>query len=1027
MKRRAVALFFILISSAWGITTYSQVLSIKHHVFTTQDGLPHNQVRCMAQDHFGFLWIASWDGLSCYDGSRFRNYYHDPADSTAIPYFEIQKVLVDKNNYVWILARDLCRYDRETDRFITYSPSSPDLIGSSSIFSIATDPRGNLVVLGNSGFERFDERSGKFITEGSFQDEDVKNSILAIDSAGNYWLLNMLKNRLTRIKTLTLPGSNTRSFNIRETYDLPVDQTGFYNFNFQFRLVYDVRGRIWVVSNNGLYYKSPGTGIFSRYDESGKNLSVLPPQTDLIWSGNGKGIFYYHAKNRRVDHYPVDDIWFVESFFLDRNGILWYGGMSKSGQGMGLHELVENKNAVSFSNYLKKNADLEGKLVVFCIFKDSEQNLWIGTKGNPWLIKVTPDGKSFKENILNRKQAAEGDHPRAILEDGDHRLWIGYYGGLLMRSDADRKNLQVIYPDPHLKKQPYTVNSFKNLKLLPDGNILAAGSGTCCIIDSETGRILRFAILPAGTDVFSIYLDPKNQIWFGANGKILHYDRRLRPVENIPVARGCYNVEDICPDSLNMVWLALLGGGICHLDLVTHRFFIYASEEGLSNNTTYCILKDHRGNLWLSTNHGISMFNPATQRFVNIATGQEVDVDEFNSGAFYQSPEGEMYFGGMGGLVSFYPDAILGQKISKVSPIIIRNLNIVEKNQVKFIPVYERQSVTLPRGTSYIRVYYSMLDFSSALKPPIRYRLEGLNSHWESPDINSSSIILANLKPGHYKFQVETNNFKGEWNQLKSVAIIIPPFFYQTLGFRILVILMVLSVATVIYFIYRRSSLLKQRDLVSQLKLVNAQNRLSPHFISNCLNAIGSIISDRDEITVNEYITEVATLMRGMIEYGQREYISLSLGVEMLNRLLKAEQIRTSDKFDFEIRTGSIDTESVFIAPAMVQPFVENSIRYGLPASGGLKGKIMIEFEPPGKNYITCLIMDNGPGWDESFLEKHTGLRTSHGIRLIRERLRLYNALNKTNLTLSITNLHPDRAERGTLVRIEIPAKTEGT
>src|ERR1017187_1074546 len=92
--------------------------------YTTENGLPHNHVRNIVQDHYGFLWVATWDGLACFDGFEFRKYFHEPGDSTTLDYFEIHDLAIDKNNIIWVIARHLCSYDRKKDRFITWSMGS---------------------------------------------------------------------------------------------------------------------------------------------------------------------------------------------------------------------------------------------------------------------------------------------------------------------------------------------------------------------------------------------------------------------------------------------------------------------------------------------------------------------------------------------------------------------------------------------------------------------------------------------------------------------------------------------------------------------------------------------------------------------------------------------------------------------------------------------------------------------------------------------------------------------------------------
>ncbi len=88
--------------------------------YTTRDGLSHNDVRGVAIDSSGFMWIATWDGLSRYDGHTFKNYFHDPNDSLSLPYFSVYNLFIDGGNNLWIITDvpSVARYDPESDAFI---------------------------------------------------------------------------------------------------------------------------------------------------------------------------------------------------------------------------------------------------------------------------------------------------------------------------------------------------------------------------------------------------------------------------------------------------------------------------------------------------------------------------------------------------------------------------------------------------------------------------------------------------------------------------------------------------------------------------------------------------------------------------------------------------------------------------------------------------------------------------------------------------------------------------------------------
>ena len=125
-------------------------------VFTTDNGLPHNHVLSIAQDKTGFLWIGTWDGLSRYDGYEFRNYFHDPEDTTNIPLFNIGSIKVDRNNNIWIfsLSNVIAHYVKSTDNFKRLDYRSDSVLSKTGIESIAIGPDGCLWIAGQGGLAR---------------------------------------------------------------------------------------------------------------------------------------------------------------------------------------------------------------------------------------------------------------------------------------------------------------------------------------------------------------------------------------------------------------------------------------------------------------------------------------------------------------------------------------------------------------------------------------------------------------------------------------------------------------------------------------------------------------------------------------------------------------------------------------------------------------------------------------------------------------------------------------------------------
>ena len=146
LSKRIILIVFMMVSAC---SLHAQNFTLKS--YTTADGLPHNNVRTIARDSSGFLWIGTWDGLTRFDGHEFKNYFHEPDDSTSIPYFSINDICVDRCNNLWICTdtRELVRYNRGSDDFTAIRSLNGIIPGK--ILDISTDPSGNLVLISQSG------------------------------------------------------------------------------------------------------------------------------------------------------------------------------------------------------------------------------------------------------------------------------------------------------------------------------------------------------------------------------------------------------------------------------------------------------------------------------------------------------------------------------------------------------------------------------------------------------------------------------------------------------------------------------------------------------------------------------------------------------------------------------------------------------------------------------------------------------------------------------------------------------------
>jgi hypothetical protein len=344
--------------------------------------------------------------------------------------------------------------------------------------------------------------------------------------------------------------------------------------------------------------------------------------------------------------------------------------------------------------------------------------------------------------------------------------------------------------------------------------------------------------------------------------------------------------------------------------------------------------------------------------------------------------------------------------------------------QTVFQHIYEKKAVILMAGTRNLQVSFSYIDFQNQEKIHFRYRMLGAGDEWQKLKEKIRTINLMSLDPGEYDFELEATDLEGNWTKRASLKIEILQFFYETIWFRSIVILVVVMLAGTFVYMRFRQIRLRQEQRVAQLKLITIQGQLNPHFLSNSLAAAETFIASRNSQKANEYLGELRDMMREVINNTGKEYIPLTDEISLLSRYLRAEQIRLEDQFDFAVKLRDLVQEDYIIAPSMIQPFAENAIRYAFNGLEGKKGYLEIRMEKTGSiGFMTCFIEDNGVGQKKSARFRSDIKRKSHGTDLIKNRLEIFNKLNKTHLEIKITDLYPGEEYPGTRVEIQIPCK----
>ena len=988
--------------------------------FTTENGLPHNSIKKIVQDKTGFLWIATLDGLSRWNGYEFRNYYNNPADTTSIIYFQTNDLLVDYQNNIWVITiLGISKYNREKDNFTSFQ------VGMN--VQVALDRQGKFWYNSVSGLYRWNYQTNKFEPV-SLEWDDRLRALNKIDP------LRIKFDNEDRLWISCIEGEKIYFYrcNRNEKGDFKVEFIGkleieslppnslYYGLRFE---PYTISAVDFEVQVDGTLYgfdkKTDQFFSFSGNQEELKLARLRPDDFQKIKQNEE----YYKPLLRDKDYDTKINPKYIESYLIDSQNTLWQGIIS-AGSSSGRLIRTTPASKGFRHHFFELNPEI-GLNAIFPVLKDRDGTIWAGPANVNKFFRISKEGKASQVAPFDEKTWKKVRQPRSFMEDSTG-IWISYFNNLLLHYD---------FKSNHFRKEIYKTTDRQDrslpaslLNMIKEGDdIFILGFKDIFRFSPGTGKMIQLKLFGDESDInlYSFLRDGKNSWWVGRNRSILiHFNDQFNEIESYVIGTGMFNIEEIIQGDNNDLWLSRLGGGLAHFDKSTGKSKIYTTADGLSNNTCYGLLKDKHGNIWISTNHGISRFNPATEHFRVFGPEDGLKIDEFNSDNTYLSHDGELFFGGMGGVVSFYPDSLTDNQSSLfAAPLVIEDFKVSGVNRYFSKAIYACDTVVLKKGDDNFQLTFASLDFRGAEKIKYRYRLKGGNNGFVQTDFRHRFLNYAKLSPGNYPLEIDATNRDGDWVSHTTLLIVIPAYYYQTWWFSLFSVLIVILI--IVYFIYGYNQRIRMmaRKKQDELKLESLRGQMNPHFIFNSLNSINYFISQNDRLSANRYIADFSRLIRSFLGNLSKEFVPFERELESLRDYLQLEHLRFGDKFDYsiEIHEG-LDAERLLVFPGMVQPFIENAVWHGVRGLVNQKGIVTITFLPGGDDHILCIVEDDGIGRKlaEARENREHG-RKSRGIGIVTERLRIINQIRKSNLRLTIEDRFPDQEETGTKVSIEIP------
>ncbi len=794
--------------SADNVTFYPGT-SLRFEQLTIDNGLSQNAVLAMLQDHQGYLWIGTQDGLNRYDGYTFTHFKNDPKDPNSISYNSIIALYEDTDGFLWIgtWGGGLNRYDPETGIFYQFLPDAndPASLSNSVVTSIAQDQDGRLWVGTLAGLDLFYPATGKFIHyHGQAEDPTTLSSdaisVIVPASDGTLWIgtgaFGTTGNGLNHLDPAT--GKATR---------VPVQGACLASPNIS-SIATDRNGTLWIghggsgLPGGGVDQFDPSSGTCQHFDILTSSQATNNNVTSLLFDGDGRlwvtvwggGILHMEAGEPGVfmdiHHDPVDPDSLssdnTSSLMLDRSGVLWVGTFDA-----GIDKL--NLDTLQFRTYKNNPADpnslASNRVSAFAETLDGQ--VWVGTMeaGLDRFDPLTGEFTHFR-NIASNPDSLGSNRIMSLFADNDGTLWVGTVNRGLDHYDPKSGRFEHYRHD---SADPSSLIDDEVTSIIRDnaGILWVATMGGLSRLDQGSNQFANYTGL-SGAPV--TLMTDGGDLWIGTwGGGAARLSLALPGI--LPQNSSRFTVlltlyhDAANPNSLseNSVWAMQktldgflwfgTAGGLNRYDRNTGKIKVYTDKDGLPSGSIKGMIQDSTGHLWITTANGLARFEPSTDSFTLYDKSDGLQGNEFNSNASFVSPTtGEIYIGGTNGFTVFHPNLL----VANLTPpnVVLTSFKVLDEAYP--FDAEGGTDIKLNYNQNFIALSFAALDFHAPAKNTFAYKLEGFDQDWVQAGTRNS-VTYSNLPAGTYKFYLRAANSDGVWGKSQAMMSIqiVPPFWQQ--------------------------------------------------------------------------------------------------------------------------------------------------------------------------------------------------------------------------------------------------------
>ncbi len=1019
MYKVIIILFFILNNCCNCAAQLTLPYNFKFKNYTTLNGMADNVVVKTVKDKHGFLWIATHNGISRFDGLKFKNYSHNPADSTSLRSIWISDLLIDEQQTLWASTEwGVCYYDAINDNFRYINKKSELQVLYEAPMCMGKD--GFIWVALEDGLKKINPITKKYTNTSLSRISDPK--FIVYDNKGVFYIG-------TRASGIIKYNSITDNYYSLRLSKLPSTT--------QYLDAFMDEGRLWVATDVGLLLLNENEtyALFSKGIDAadGKNVTLLVcvnsfasafGNQQLVVGTYDKKMFLFDKVKKAFvyewqssvsnpDGFPASVVY---NLYAD-NKILWIGtdrGLSQinlENQQVKSYQIkevlglvkkviaVNNKNIVCAIPWHPYNGILLYDMIQQKIIK--QYNIEAGNSQRYYDIIKTKRGgiiavrdfaiDFFSETLQKVKTISLKNKPFCIYENEDGNLWVGMDNGIAYVDIVTNKT-NAYYPN--FIGTDVEKNSIAGE--FPIVGITKSSNNTLWIACLKYG-LFSFDI---GTKKFEVHRQSFNTSYSTLN--------------------RCSSVEIIGNDS---IWVGNMDGLACYIPS-QKKFLNYNISNGLKSSYVYSLAKDSANNLYCRGNADLFYFN--THNYKIISATLNPGIDAFNYMQRLSIAENNILLGHEAGFTIFNATDFIKPITTKS---LLKIISYKGKDGAVFLESDSNIStIKFKYYDNQIGFDFVAIEYNYPEEIEYWYKLEGMEKDFIN-GADNRTVSYNNLPHGKYRFEVYAlNKHSNIKSNIAFFAFTIKPAIWQRWWFWPL--LGLLFVLGVVHVARKRVAAIRQKEkqktavnkAMAELETKMFRSQMNPHFIFNSLNSIQKYIWENKEEDAAEYLARFAKLIRAILENSRKETIPLYEEIEVMKLYVELEHRRSNAHFDYSIKVSEdVDVQNISIPPLLMQPFIENAIWHGLNKKQE-KGNLLLSITKK-EGQLICIIDDDGVGRQENVASVSIE-KKSLGITITQQRIDRLMETTKLFASVSIEDKKENGMAMGTTVTLTLPLQT---